>query len=279
MGSSVETPVETSMESAMASRNGPVSAPQIRLLGTLAIIREGVQLKLPASRKVRALFAYLALARQPLNRSHLCELLWDIPNDPRGELRWSLSKIRGLLDEVGQGQIVAHDDLVALDLKTCRIDVTEIMAASAEGIDKLPAERLSALSWLFAGDFLDGLDIDRSPLFDNWLAAQRRRFRAAHVAVLEHLVKHIAASEEVFPHLDKWIELAPFDRHAHLALLTALAERGRFRECDEHLAVAARRFAADEVDIAPLTAAWRKDADEERASSSSAVDPSHCWRA
>jgi DNA-binding SARP family transcriptional activator len=249
-----------------------ISAPQIRLLGTLAIIRDGVQLKLPASRKVRALFAYLALARQPLNRSHLCELLWDIPNDPRGELRWSLSKIRGLLDEAGHGQIVAHDDLVALDLKTCRVDVTEIMAASAEGIEKLPAERLSALSRLFTGDFLDGLDIDRSPLFDNWLAAQRRRFRAAHVAVLEHLVKRIAASEEVFPHLDKWIELAPFDRHAHVALLTALAERGRFRECDEHLAVAARQFEADEVDIAPLTAAWQ--ALKERQSSSAAVSVS-----
>jgi DNA-binding SARP family transcriptional activator len=51
--------------------------------------------KLPSSRKVRALLGYLALASRPVTRSQICELLWDVPNDPRGELRWCLSKIRG----------------------------------------------------------------------------------------------------------------------------------------------------------------------------------------
>ncbi|MGE0238921.1 MAG: transcriptional regulator, partial [Parvibaculaceae bacterium] len=69
----------------------------LTLLGPLAVSRAGVPLTLPASRKARALLASLALSPQAPSRSRLCELLWDVPNDPRGELRWCLSKLRKLL--------------------------------------------------------------------------------------------------------------------------------------------------------------------------------------
>ena len=73
---------------------------QVRLLGPMAVSRERSPLALPASRKVRALFAYLALAPLPVPRSQLCELLWDVPDDPRGALRWSLSRLRALVDSL-----------------------------------------------------------------------------------------------------------------------------------------------------------------------------------
>jgi DNA-binding SARP family transcriptional activator len=47
------------------------------MLGPLTVSRDGVTLTLPASRKVRALFAYLALAPHPIGRTRLCKLLWD----------------------------------------------------------------------------------------------------------------------------------------------------------------------------------------------------------
>ena len=65
-----------------------VAGVEIRLLGPLTVSRAGAALVLPGSRKVRGLLAYLALAPHPIARSQLCELLWDVPNDPRGELRW-----------------------------------------------------------------------------------------------------------------------------------------------------------------------------------------------
>ena len=82
----------------VASVEKPVESLRFRLLGTLELSRGGDVLKLPASRKVRALLGYLVLASRPVARTQICELLWDVPNDPRGELRWCLSKIRGLLD-------------------------------------------------------------------------------------------------------------------------------------------------------------------------------------
>ena len=131
VGAGVEMPVEFA-----SPRPGRMSAAalQVRLLGPLAISRDGVALALPASRKVRALFAYLALAPHAVARSQLCELLWDVPNDPRGELRWCLSKIRGIVDEPGRRRVETHADTVRLDLADCFVDAIEIARATQEGI-------------------------------------------------------------------------------------------------------------------------------------------------
>ena len=84
--------------------SGVESAPggavlQLQLLGPFVLRRGAQPLELPPSRKVRGLLAYLALASHEVARSALSELLWELPNDPRGELRWCLSKLRGVLDE------------------------------------------------------------------------------------------------------------------------------------------------------------------------------------
>lgn len=240
----------------------------VRMLGPLEILRNGTPVALPASRKLRALLAYLALAPHAVGRSRLCELLWDVPNDPRGELRWYLSKLRAALDTPDRRRVETRGDTVALDLDGCLVDALDVTRAAAQGIGTLDRERLRALSELFAGDLLDGLDLERSPLFDSWLIAQRRRFQAYHAAVLEQLaVNHPAGSPEMSTHLDKWVELAPFDTRAHLALLSSLAERGAIGAAEEHLASAARLFQSEELDFAPLRAAWQAIRDQQSSSS------------
>jgi TolB-like protein len=226
------------------------------MLGRLRVQRDGVAVALPASRKVRALLAYLALAPRPVSRSHLCELLWDVPNDPRGELRWCLTKIRPLVDEAARQRVMTSADTIWFDLAGCFVDAIEIARAVAEGVLALSPERQRSLELLFEGDFLDGLEIDRSPVFSGWLTAQRRHFRACHTALLEHLAKS-APGEETFQYLDKWRELAPFDLHLHETLLGALARHGRLREGEEHVAVTAKRFDAEGLDSAAIRNAWR----------------------
>ena len=100
--------MEMLVESNRSSGAGGTPSLQVRLLGPLTLTRDGVALALPASRKVRALLAYLSLAPRAVTRSQLCELLWDVPNDPRGELRWCLSKIRSLVDEPGRRRVDAQ---------------------------------------------------------------------------------------------------------------------------------------------------------------------------
>jgi TolB-like protein len=248
----VETPVEIDC---LGPLRGEPSI-HVRMLGPMTIRRGGLTLALPASRKVRGLFAYLALAPLAVSRSQLCELLWDVPNDPRGELRWCLSKIRSIVDEGGRRRVHTRADTIRLDLSDCFVDAIEIARAIDEGIQTLTPERQRTLSALFNGDFLDGLEIDRNPVFNGWLTAQRRRFRGCHAALMEHLVKSVAGTE-AFGYLEKWLQLAPFDRHVHEMLLTELARHGQIREGEEHLAATARLFESEGLDCTPIREAWR----------------------
>ncbi|WP_292183679.1 BTAD domain-containing putative transcriptional regulator [Mesorhizobium sp.] len=249
------------MESTRSRPDGDILS--VRLLGPLAISRNDVPVTLPLSRKLRALFAYLALAPHPVGRSRLCELLWDVPNDPRGELRWCLSKLRGALDAPGRHRVVTQGDTVALDLSDCPVDALEVGQAATQGLGTLDVERLRALAKLFAGDLLDGLELERSPHFNSWLIAQRRRFSACHAAVLEQLVESLPTDgDEAVAHLDRWVELAPFDGRAHAALLAGLAGRGKIGAAEEHLAAAERLFRSEELDFAPLRAAWQAIRDQ-----------------
>ncbi|TPI36315.1 transcriptional regulator [Mesorhizobium sp. B3-1-9] len=238
--------------------NGPVGL-SVRLLGQLTIARDGVPVTLPSSRKLRALLAYLALAPHPVSRSRLCELFWDVPNDPRGELRWCLSKLRAALDDPDRRRVETHGDTVTLRLDGVHVDALDAAAAVAEGVETLDLMRLEALSQHFAGDFLDGLELDRSPHFGSWLTAQRRRFSACHVAVLEHIIGLVPpGADEAGAYIDKWLELAPFDGRAHVALLENLARRGQIGAGEDHLATAAELFHSEELDFTPLREAWQE---------------------
>lgn len=255
MGASVVAGVESDR----TDPGGTAAVIHVRMLGPMTISRAGAALVLPASRKLRALIAYLALAPHPLRREHLCELLWDIPNDPRSELRWCLSKARTLFDDPTHRRVRTGQDTVWLDLADCYVDAIEIGQAMQQDLDGLDTERLRTLSIQFAGDFLEGLEIGRSPLFNNWLTAQRRRLRARHAAILEHLVSRLSTgSEECFAYLDKWLQLAPFEQRAHQMVLHALGRRGRLREGDEHLAATSRAFEMEGLDWRPLRDAWRE---------------------
>ena len=85
-----------------------MSALTLNLLGGFRVLRDDHELSLPPSKKTRALLAYLALNDREYRREHLCELLWEIPDDPRGSLRWSLSKLRRLVDDESCQRIVAN---------------------------------------------------------------------------------------------------------------------------------------------------------------------------
>lgn len=241
---------------------------EMALLGPMALRRRGAAVHLPASRKVRALLAYLTLAPHPVSRNHLCELLWELPNDPRGELRWSLSKLRGILEEPSRRRIVAEGDTVRLELGGCRVDALEIASAAAV-IDTLPVDRLRELVALFGGDLLDGLEMDRNPLFESWLVAQRRRFRGWHAVLLERLV-HSAGDDEALGFLERWVQLSPFDRRVHELLLHALVRHNRLRDGEEHLHATVRLFEEEGLDCAPLREAWRQARNQRPAATAAA---------
>jgi len=152
------------------------------MLGSLSVSQGGCALELPASRKVRALLAYLALAPRATPRHRLCNLLWDTASDPRGELRWALTKLRSV---VGAARIDTREDSLRLDLADSCVDALEIQRAARAGIGALTPQRAGELLTLFNGDLLEGLDVAGCSAFTGCLPAERRRFQAWRVALLE----------------------------------------------------------------------------------------------
>jgi len=80
----------------------------------------GQAVALPPSRKTRALLAFLVLTRRPQRRERLCEMFWELPDDPRGALRWSLSKLRPI---VKLDCLVADRERVAFEQGVVVVDV------------------------------------------------------------------------------------------------------------------------------------------------------------
>jgi DNA-binding SARP family transcriptional activator/Tfp pilus assembly protein PilF len=242
-----------------------VESLEIRLLGPLQLSRGGVIVKLPSSRKVRALLGFLVLSSRPVTRSQICELLWDVPNDPRGELRWCLSKIRGLIDDKGRKRVIADGNTIRVDLSDCIVDTLEVTRAPEHGIQKLGVDGQKALASHFTGELLDGLEIARSPMFDAWITAERRRFRGIQAVLLENLARALP-HEAAAPYIEEWLKLSPFDRNAHEGLLGSLARQGRIAEGEAHLAAACKLFEADGLDSAPLRELWRATREKHAAS-------------
>ncbi|MGA9302250.1 MAG: transcriptional regulator, partial [Bradyrhizobium sp.] len=233
---------------------------RFRMLGPLAIERGGAPLELPASRKTCGLLAYLALTRRPARRSRLCELLWDeAANDPRGELRWCLSKLRGLLGDAAGNIVVTSGDTVALRLDGWFVDAAEVASALDGAIETLGAEQLQALSELYTGELLEGLVIERCPEFNLWLTGQQSRYAAFRATLLQQLVASLPVdSDKRLAALEKWVEVAPFDDRAQIELLRCLAGRGRVDAFKRHLAAAARLYEAEGLDFEPIRKTLQK---------------------
>ena len=87
---------------------------RIELGEDIRILRSGREVALPKSRKARAVLAFLALQDRPVHRSRLGEMFWDRAADPRGGLRWALTRLRKALGP-DESWLVADKSSVSLN--------------------------------------------------------------------------------------------------------------------------------------------------------------------
>lgn len=225
----------------------------------MALFADGEARPLPASRKTRALLAYLALEPRRHRRERLCELLWNIPDDPRAALRWSLAKLRPLLDR--PDRLLAGRDDVALLADDLVVDVGVVRSALAAGLERLPAEQLEALFIATSQSFLAGSDLPAQPLFDGWIGALRREMADAARRLGDAMLARPLPPATHLAVLARMIEADPHDADLHrqrLALLAASGDRGQLAQAGS----AARRLVGevDPVAAASLAAGAREAA-------------------
>lgn len=218
---------------------------ELRLLGPMAVLRGGTARPLPPSRKTRALLAYLAIAGRPMRREHLCDLLWDVPDDPRGSLRWSLSKLRALL---GEGEpLKCERDLISLELPDAAIDWRRLRSAVRRGVAGVSSDALARAAG--AGALLEGLDLPRCDRFRAWCVAQREDVRQWRAAVLAELSGRAIAPEAALAHARSWTEIDGDSPEAWERLVTLLEAAGRGNEAAEQRAIAVRRLESAEAPV------------------------------
>jgi hypothetical protein len=104
-----------------------LSVDRLLLLGPPQVMQSGTRRSLPPSRKVRALLAYLAMAPRSVTREKLCELFWDVADDPKSELRWCLSKLRPLVDRPTTTRLIADREQVWIDTNSLEIDAVSVV--------------------------------------------------------------------------------------------------------------------------------------------------------
>src|SRR5438132_1365309 len=149
----------------------------IRLLGQLEVLRDGRALPLPPSKKTRALLAYLVAVRQSHSRADLCELLWEGPDDPRAALRWSLTKIRSLVDDEGVTRLVTDHESASFDPADAEVDLTALRMEIRSGLASAPTDVLRHSADRFRGEFLEDLDLPDCYRYHEWWTAERESIR------------------------------------------------------------------------------------------------------
>src|SRR5215813_4519577 len=114
----------------------------VSVLGSLTVVRQSTSVQLPPSKKTRALLAYLAVTARPHSRSRLCAMFWSLPDDPRAALRWSLTRLRTLIDTPDCRTIIADRDSVGLNRDGITVDLLSLRHAARDGIDSISTEAL-----------------------------------------------------------------------------------------------------------------------------------------
>ncbi|HEX6364228.1 MAG TPA: AAA family ATPase, partial [Albitalea sp.] len=225
----------------MTSAPATVATLRMRLLGDLEVRRgDGPPVPLPPSRRTRALLGYLAATGVPQSRAALCDLLWDGPDDPRAALRWSLTKLRAVVDDEAVQRLRADRDKVAFEALDCQIDSLRV-GALLDGGDpgRLPLDVLEEAARTLQGEFLDGIELAACYRFHHWCMAERERFGRLRRAVLEALTVRLADDpQRALPHGRAMVAADPLAESAHATLVRLLAAAGRYPDAERHYAYA-----------------------------------------
>ncbi|MGP1283765.1 MAG: alpha/beta fold hydrolase [Parasphingopyxis sp.] len=222
----------------------------VRLLGDFELSRNGEPLALPASRKTRALLAYLIVTARPQRRERLCELFWELPDDPRAALRWSLSKLRQVVNDEDGERLCADRERVSFDDIAVRTDLGRIERAIADPAST--ADGLAKCTQLLGDELLGGTDLPDQPAYATWLAGERDRCQRLRATAVSRLIDHPDTPPNfALDYAERWLSLSPYSRHAADAVVLAHRKLGRNREASHLIRELGAKFSEAGMDWQP----------------------------
>ena len=224
-----------------------MTAFKLQLLGGFKVQNEaGQEIAIPA-RKGRALLAILAVAPSgAASREKLAALLWSDRGEDqaRSSLRQTLTVLRKELGATGTNLLLADDQRIELARGSMEIDAVSIVSLSKSN-DVLALRRAANL---YQGEFLaDGAVSD--PMFEEWLAGERSRYRDLMMSILDRLLTLEPAVERVAL-AKRLLALDPLREASHLFLMNAYADSGERSLALQHYSVC-RDLLKSELNVQP----------------------------
>jgi DNA-binding SARP family transcriptional activator len=216
-------------------------------------------------RKNLALLVYLARSpRRGRAREHLTGLLW--ADKPESAARHSLNEaVRVLRRSIGESAVETDSRQVRLVAGAVQLDVDQLERHASAG-------EWCAAAALVAGEFLEGFAVPGTSEFEDWLTAERTRWRSRSVESLVHCAEERLASgqaRDAAAIARQAVKLDPHSDPAVRAAIRSLAlagERAAALECYDSFASRLR----EERGLAPqgATAALAERVQRERAAPS-----------
>ena len=189
----------------------PVAMLNIRLIGQCGISAGEEDLELPHSRKTRALLGYLVATDKSHRRDALSNMFWQNTDDPKGALRWSLSKLRPLLNEESCSRIDSDRQNVSFHPVNCTVDISLVRSHNKVDLQPLQTHRLIELNSLLRGEFLADLDLPDCNAYQFWLIAERARLLELRSEILKVLLARTDVPWEKLGFAQQLQALAPSD--------------------------------------------------------------------
>ena len=186
-------------------------------------------------RKSVGLLAYLSLSSTPISRDVLASIFW--PQSQRGQALANLRRVFFSLNH-------ALPDVIRVDRKSAEfqhtpsidIDVLQFEAIVRDSADLPAAERIDALRRalsLYRGEFLGGLALPDSYLFETWQAQKSVALREQAHEVHQQLVAELFASKrrrEAIQAAHVWLAFDPDREEPYRALMYLHAAVGKTQE-------------------------------------------------
>lgn len=225
---------------------------RLKFFGNMEVRQDRMSVNGFRSSKAQALLCYLAVTKQPHNRSFLAGLLWgDLPEaSARDNLSKTLTNLRRLMGahlEISRQTIAFNRDA------PYQLDVETFTSLLSRGSEKLSVEQLSEAVELYRGEFLEGFYVRDALAFEEWVVTQRARYRELALQGLHLLAAHYVKQGDYPNGIDyatRLLALEPWREEAHRQMMQLLALSGQ-RGAALAQYESCRQLLAEELEVEP----------------------------
>ncbi len=202
---------------------------ELILLGDIRLTVEGSEISLPKSRKARALLAYLALSKHSVSRSWLSEFLFHNTSDPKGNLRWCISRLEACYSRLENGNLISREnDALSLTIQSESVDIIKLQQLSQNG--PFQEAEYDFLEHAASNTFLSGLELNNAPSYDAWRATTQSNISPYIEKALESASGANTDNQLSEKYARLFINYAPHRERAWIHLITAAQRLGKDHE-------------------------------------------------